>query len=78
MNSFYQNQIFIQSDVDVQKADEPISRKEFNDLKIDLSDLKIRVEATLKLLNQPLSSPNKRKVNIGSKGNQCFVNYINY
>ena len=53
--------MFIHADVDVKNPDEPISRKEFNDLKIVVSDLKILVEALLKKSNQQLSSSIKRK-----------------
>ena len=58
----------IQTDVDVQNSDEPISRKEFNELKMLVSDLKIHVDALLKKSNQQLISPLKRKGDDGSKG----------
>ena len=64
--------MFIQAEVDVQNLDASFFRKELNDLKIEVSDLKIHVEALLKKSNQQLSSPIKRKGNDGSIGKQSL------
>ena len=62
--------MFIQAYIEAKNLDEPISRKEFNDLKIVVSDLKIIVEALLKKSNQETSSSIKRKEKDDSKGKQ--------
>ena len=64
--------MLIQADVDVQNSDEPFSRKELNDLKMEVVDLKLHVQALLKNSNQQLSSPIKSKGRDISKGNNSL------
>ena len=62
--------MFFQADVDLETPDEPFSRMEFSDIKMELSDLKLHVEALWKKSNLQLSSPVKRKGNDDLKGKQ--------
>ena len=65
--------MFIQTIVDVETLDEPFSRKELNNIKKELSDLRIHVEALLKKPNQQVSPPISSKGNNGSKGKQSLA-----
>ena len=70
---FFDIYIYIKVVVDANKQDESISRKEFNDLKIEVSGLKTRMEDLLNSLSKQSSSPTKRKGIDGFKGKHCLM-----